>query len=139
MELVKPTNITELQQLTNYILEGINDKRKATVKLSSRMWKFHGLAHTPNYITSGRRKITISNHHFETCALKDLINTIIHEIAHFKYSKTQKLRRIHLKRGTIYGFDTYKLRHKHAHTKAFKRLVEKLETKFSNYHKNNNK
>jgi len=140
MELKKPENQTELQTLLNYILKMIGDKRKMKVKISSRLKKYNGLAHTPDYIRHGRRKITISKLYFGYSELNKLINTLIHEIAHFKFSRTQKLRKLWLKHKYgkyAYDSETKKQIRKHHHTKRFKQLVKRLEARFWNNHKRN--
>jgi len=138
MELIKPTNLTELQTLTNYILEGIGDRGKITVKLMNFGSLGHGLIQLLYYIRTGRRNMIINKHYFETYTLKRLVNLIIHEIAHFKQSKTQKLRRQYLKHNSLsFNNDLRMIECMFdLHTKAFEQLVNKLETKFYDYHNN---
>lgn len=133
LKLEKPENQTDLQTLLNYVLKTIGDKGKIKVVISSRLKRTHGLAHTPHYIATGRRKITISKQYLFSCEIHQLIKTLIHEITHFKFSKTRKLRKMWLRdRWTSHGLR--KQLRRHDHTKRFKNLVIKLTLKFWNNH-----
>lgn len=134
----KPKNLTELQSLTDYILKAIGDKGKIKVKLNPRLERCHALAHIQHYIKTGFRNVTMSQNYFENYTLEELIDTIIHEIAHFKYNRTRKLRKLYLKSkkdNLDYSHtpEFRKLLHSHNHTKAFYRLVDKLKARYEQY------
>lgn len=137
MELIKPTDQTELQTLLNYVLITLGDKGKMQIVIEPRLKRSYAYACTPHYIRYGRRKIVISKLFFGYSTIHQLIDTLIHEIAHFKHSRTRKLRKLWLKNNWgyyAYGPTARKLIKKHHHTKRFKRLVEKLQLRFLTNH-----
>lgn len=132
-----PKTQAELQELVNVILQGLGDIHKVQVKLSTRLHRYHALADTPHYIKTGRRRIKVGTNFLgHTKSLKDVINLILHECAHFKYKKTRRLRKLWLKkeRGDIrlvhYIGERSNLLKKHDHTKSFRKLEEKLKDRF---------
>ena len=127
MILRKPKNLEQLQELTDYILKCVGDRKKVKVSICKN-GSFRAQANTPHYVYTGRRKFKVKKEFLERCKIKELIYVIIHEIAHFKQSKTRKCRKAYLKK----GFVPTKLVFKHYHTKTFYRLINKLENRFWN-------
>jgi len=126
IEIEKPQTLKELQSLTDLIVKTINVKGKFKVIINSRLRASNGRARIVHYIETGRRIIEIGKHYLSYWPVKDLINTIIHEIAHFVQSRTKKLRKYYLK----HRLYSSKLNAKHAHTLKFNTLVARLEEKF---------